>query len=154
MDKWKDEHMVSLAVDGNAEEVRFTIEDNGIGMNQEVRDKAFTLFFSSKGSGGTGLGLFIAHKIIQAHGGRIDLDSEEGRGTRFGITIPRIHVDQVPAAEPDATVEPPPDQAAAWGEALEESCNRGFDDWTWTGHTGYNLVNYKVLLAAAGVWMT
>ncbi len=121
MDKWKDEHMVSLAVDGNAEEVRFTIEDNGIGMNQEVRDKAFTLFFSSKGSGGTGLGLFIAHKIIQAHGGRIDLDSEEGRGTRFGITIPRIHVDQVPAAEPDATVEPPPDQAAAWGEALEES---------------------------------
>ena len=121
MDKWKDEHLVSLAVAGDGDEVRFSIEDNGIGMGQDVQDKAFTLFFSSKGSGGTGLGLFIAHKIVQAHGGRIDLDSESGRGTRFDITIPRIHVDQVPTAEPDETIEPPPDQAAAWSEALEES---------------------------------
>jgi len=121
MDKWKDEHVVSLAVDGNADEVRFTIEDNGIGMSQDVQDKAFTLFFSSKGSGGTGLGLFIAHKIVQAHGGRIDLDSEQGRGTRFDITIPRVHVEQAPTEAPDVTVEPTIDQAAAWGEALGES---------------------------------
>jgi len=121
MDKWKDEHVVSLAVDGNADEVRFTIEDNGIGMSQDVQDKAFTLFFSSKGSGGTGLGLFIAHKIVQAHGGRIDLDSEQGRGTRFDITIPRVHVEQAPTEAPDVTVEPTIDQEAAWGEALGES---------------------------------
>jgi PAS domain S-box-containing protein len=121
LDKWKDEHVVSLAVAGDGESVKFMIEDNGIGMGQDVQDKAFTLFFSSKGSGGTGLGLFIAHKIVQAHGGRIDLDSEQGRGTRFDITIPRVHVEQAPEAAPDGDVEPTTDQSAAWGEALGES---------------------------------
>ena len=58
-------------------------------MDQETQDKAFTLFFSSKGSEGTGLGLFIANKIAQAHGGTIALDSELDRGTRFVVEMPR-----------------------------------------------------------------
>jgi signal transduction histidine kinase len=65
------------------------VEDNGLGMSQEVREKAFTLFFSSKGSGGTGLGLFIADKIAKSHGGRIELESEVGKGSRFTVTLPR-----------------------------------------------------------------
>ncbi len=118
VDRRKTEHTVSLDVAGDDEAVRFVIEDNGIGMEPDVRDRAFTLFFSSKGSGGTGLGLFIANKIVQAHGGGIELDSEPGRGTRFEITIPREHVAAEPAGEADADATDEA-RAAAWGEALE-----------------------------------
>ena len=66
----------------------FAVEDNGIGMDQETREKIFSLFFSSKGIKGTGLGLFISNKIVDKHGGTIDVDSEQGRGTRFVIRLP------------------------------------------------------------------
>ncbi len=89
VDKKKGEHRVSLVVGGDDGQLRFTIEDNGIGMARDVQDKVFTLFFSSKGAGGSGLGLFIANKIVQAHGGRIELESEMDKGTRFVITMPR-----------------------------------------------------------------
>jgi signal transduction histidine kinase len=59
-------------------------------MDRETREKALSLFFSSKGAGGTGLGLFIANKIAQAHGGEIDIESDEGKGSRFTVTMPRI----------------------------------------------------------------
>jgi len=116
VDTQKTEHAVSLRVDGDDADLRFTLTDNGIGMDRDVQDKAFTLFFSSKGSGGTGLGLFIANKIVQAHGGRIELDSEPARGTRFTVTIPRRQPETAPAAdEVDATRE------AAWGQVLDET---------------------------------
>jgi PAS domain S-box-containing protein len=117
VDKHKTEHAVSLVVDGDDAEVRFTLADNGIGMARDVRDKAFTLFFSSKGSGGTGLGLFIANKIVQAHGGRIELDSEPGRGTRFSVAIPR-HRPAAASAVGDAVDA---SRQAAWGDALDGS---------------------------------
>lgn len=60
-----------------------------MGMSREVREKALTLFFSSKGTGGTGLGLFIANKIARSHGGTIEIESEAGEGSRFIITMPR-----------------------------------------------------------------
>ena len=69
--------------------MEFEIEDNGIGMEREIREKAFSLFFSSKGVEGTGLGLFISNKIALAHGGKIDLESELNKGTRFVVIIPR-----------------------------------------------------------------
>ena len=89
VDNHKDCHKISLKTAGDEEVVRFTIEDNGIGMDRETREKAFTLFFSSKGSEGTGLGLFIANKIATAHGGKIRLESKAGDGTRFIIELPR-----------------------------------------------------------------
>jgi signal transduction histidine kinase len=64
------------------------IEDNGIGMDRGTRDRAFSLFFSSKGLKGTGLGLFISNKIVDKHGGEITVDSEPGHGTRFVIRLP------------------------------------------------------------------
>ncbi|MFH1844365.1 MAG: PAS domain-containing sensor histidine kinase [bacterium] len=88
VDRKKDQHEVVFAVKKNGDMVDFEISDNGIGMNQEVREKAFSLFFSSKGSGGTGLGLFIANKIAQAHSGGIKLDSTEGVGTTFTVSLP------------------------------------------------------------------
>ena len=82
-------HRVAFGLTGTPGHVEFSIEDNGIGMDRETREKAFSLFFSSKGSEGTGLGLFVSNKIAAAHGGAIDVDSEPARGTRFTVRIPR-----------------------------------------------------------------
>lgn len=54
-----------------------------------VREKIFSPFFSSKGTGGTGLGLFVANNAVERHHGRIQVTSRPGEGTRFTIRIPR-----------------------------------------------------------------
>jgi signal transduction histidine kinase len=73
---------------GQEEEfVRITIRDNGPGIPREIEDKIFVPFFTTKKSG-TGLGLSFAQKIIHAHGGVLDLQSEPGKGTDFIIKIP------------------------------------------------------------------
>ncbi|MBF0230268.1 MAG: GHKL domain-containing protein [Desulfamplus sp.] len=73
----------------NNHRVCLSIKDNGMGIDQETRDKMFTLFFTSKGSQGTGLGLFIANHVIQQHGGEIKVESILGEGTCFEIYLPR-----------------------------------------------------------------
>jgi signal transduction histidine kinase len=66
------------------------IKDNGPGIPQEMKDKIFDIFFSTRG-GGTGLGLPIAQKIVEMHGGWIDLWTEAGKGSHFTIYLPRTH---------------------------------------------------------------
>jgi signal transduction histidine kinase len=68
--------------------LEFDILDNGIGMDSATREKLFTPFFSSKGDRGTGLGLFIANKIVEQHGGEITVSSAPGRGSLFRISLP------------------------------------------------------------------
>jgi signal transduction histidine kinase len=68
--------------------VRVIIRDTGSGMSQETLAKLFTVFFSTKGSKGTGLGLAVTRKIVEEHGGRIDVESQEGEGTTFTICLP------------------------------------------------------------------
>jgi signal transduction histidine kinase len=70
-------------------DVVFEIQDRGIGMRAEVQAQIFTLFFSSKSTQGTGIGLFITRKIIHQHGGQITVNSQPGEGALFRITIPR-----------------------------------------------------------------
>jgi PAS domain S-box-containing protein len=89
LDAKKSTHAVRLEADGTPDRVAFTVRDTGIGMDRETREKAFTLFFTSKGMEGTGLGLFIAHRIARAHGGAIALASEPGAGTTFTVSLPR-----------------------------------------------------------------
>jgi PAS domain S-box-containing protein len=89
LDKTKSDHEVTFRVRESDGRVAFEIEDNGIGMDQETREKAFTLFFSSKGAEGTGLGLFISNRIAEAHGGSIKLESAIGVGTKFTVEMPR-----------------------------------------------------------------
>jgi signal transduction histidine kinase len=89
VDKKKDSHHVIVQLNGHPDHVEFAIQDNGIGMDRETREKAFSLFFSSKGGGGTGLGLFISNKIALAHGGNINVESEVNNGTRIVVRIPR-----------------------------------------------------------------
>jgi signal transduction histidine kinase len=61
--------------------------DTGAGMSAEVLAKVFHPFFSTK-QGGTGLGLPTTRRIVQAHGGRLEAESEPGRGTKFTIRLP------------------------------------------------------------------
>ncbi|MFO8084090.1 MAG: response regulator [Desulfobacterales bacterium] len=68
--------------------VRFEVMDNGMGMDDEVKDKIFTSFFSTKGHKGTGLGLLVSRKLIEDHNGTIDVLSEVGEGTTFIVRIP------------------------------------------------------------------
>ena len=58
-------------------------------MDYDVKQKAFTNFFTTKGLGGTGLGLLQTRKITQEHGGKITLSSSPGEGARFRLTFPR-----------------------------------------------------------------
>jgi signal transduction histidine kinase len=72
-------------------ELRIEVADNGCGMTEEQIGQAFDLFFTSKEVGeGTGLGLSIAHHVINNHGGRISLESEDGRGTTVAIVLPLL----------------------------------------------------------------
>jgi PAS domain S-box-containing protein len=107
LDPNKHEHQVTVRLVGFPDHVQYEVEDNGIGMDQETQDKAFTLFFSSKGTG-TGLGLFISDRIARAHGGDIELKSEPGFGTRFVVKLPRKRPvtqepEESPLSEMDAT---------------------------------------------------
>ncbi|MCK4548504.1 MAG: GAF domain-containing protein, partial [Candidatus Eisenbacteria sp.] len=77
--EWRDgEPMASIVV-----------EDDGPGIPEEDRGRIFDALFSTKGSKGTGFGLAVTKKIVEEHGGRIDLDSELGRGTTFTICLPK-----------------------------------------------------------------
>jgi len=98
------DHKVVFKLRGSPDHVEFEVEDNGIGMDQETREKAFTLFFSSKGTG-TGLGLFISDKIAQAHGGSIELESQLGIGTRFVVRLPRTRPPELEPEESDSLAE-------------------------------------------------
>jgi two-component system, NtrC family, sensor histidine kinase HydH len=79
----------TLTLQARAEDgwVALDVIDTGCGMPPEVAAKAFRPFVTTK-PGGTGLGLATAKKIVQAHGGTIELQSEPGRGTKFTIRVP------------------------------------------------------------------
>jgi len=69
-------------------EVLITVDDNGAGIPENIRKRIFDVFFSTKGSQGTGLGLAVTKKIIEEHGGNIEVQSSEGEGTKFVIRLP------------------------------------------------------------------
>jgi len=91
-DESTDRHSVSFLIEGGKDSVSFIIRDNGPGMDRATQEKMFSLFFSSKGSKGTGLGLYIANDVVHQHGGRIHVDSTPGEGTEFRVDLPRKHV--------------------------------------------------------------
>ncbi len=72
--------------------LRISVVDSGVGMNAETRRRAFELFFSTKESSGTGMGLVSVQKTVKSHGGAIHVVTAPGRGTRFDIFLPAAAV--------------------------------------------------------------
>jgi signal transduction histidine kinase len=86
---------VTLAISKDKSDIKFAVRDTGIGMNEEQLGKVFEEFTqadtsTSKDYGGTGLGLPISKKMTEMMGGKMDVDSKEGEGTTFSITIPIV----------------------------------------------------------------
>ena len=93
-------HVRTGVVPGAAsgDEVWVEIEDNGCGISRENLGRIFDPFFTTKPVGkGTGLGLSLSYGIVQKHHGRLEVDSEPGRGTRFRVSIPVRQPEQTAA---------------------------------------------------------
>ena len=80
---------ISFRVYENDNSIFYEVGDNGCGMDYEIKKKIFTTFFTTKGLGGTGLGLLMTKKIVQQHGGTVEFDSILDQGSTFRISLPR-----------------------------------------------------------------
>jgi two-component system, NtrC family, sensor kinase len=88
---------VTLKPDEAAKEALITIEDSGCGISENYIDKIFDPFFTTKEEGqGTGMGLSIVYGIVKNHGGKIEVQSREGRGTSFSLRFPLVDYRQEP----------------------------------------------------------
>lgn len=118
------------------------VEDHGCGMDEEVLQKVFDPFFSTKGPAGTGLGLAVIYGFVQESGGFIDVKSTLGEGTRFTICLP--------ITEEDKSIVRIVDQTAARGNGEtimlveDEDALRGLLEGDIRG------LGYEVLSAADG----
>jgi signal transduction histidine kinase len=96
---------IRLTAERAAQEWRLSVQDNGIGVDPQFADKIFVIFQRLHGRdeyGGTGIGLALAKKIVEYHGGRIWLDPDYHGGARFAFTLPVTAVD-AEAADLDPT---------------------------------------------------
>jgi signal transduction histidine kinase len=80
--------IVSVSLGNQDDKIEIEVKDNGNGIPENVKEKIFQPFFTTKPTGhGTGLGLSLTYDIIKAHGGEINVVSEEGEGTNFKISL-------------------------------------------------------------------
>ena len=83
---------ISLKTAGSDTNILFQISDTGIGIDENDLEKVFTPFWSTKGFGGTGMGLASSYGIIRSHGGELTVDSVKGSGATFTFVIPKSSV--------------------------------------------------------------
>jgi CheY-like chemotaxis protein/two-component sensor histidine kinase len=90
---------------GEHDTVWLEVEDSGTGIPDDVREHLFEPFFTTKErSRGTGLGLSVVHGIVTLHRGAIDIDSREGEGTVFRVSLPAADPALLPEADSEVTV--------------------------------------------------
>ena len=83
------EPSVQLRTKKAGKQVILSVEDNGEGIPDNLKEKIFQPFFTTKPTGqGTGLGLSLAYDIVKAHGGKLEVQSTEGKGTIFNVQMP------------------------------------------------------------------
>ena len=100
VDAMPDGGTVTVSTRAADSSVMLHVADTGTGMGPETRARCFEPFFTTKGEEGSGLGLSTVRKIVSRHGGTVEVESEEGAGSRFTVTLP--------AAE--SRTETPPDE--------------------------------------------
>ena len=82
---------ITLKVQKDEKNAMLIVEDEGIGMSKETLDRIFTPFFTTKPPGeGTGLGMSISMTIVEEHNGKINITSEEGKGTSVAVLLPLV----------------------------------------------------------------
>jgi PAS domain S-box-containing protein len=86
-DATPDGGIIEFRVALDSESARISVRDSGIGIPDNLLPRIFDLYFTTK-SGGTGVGLAIAHQIVSAHGGTINVTSAPGKGSEFTISLP------------------------------------------------------------------
>jgi two-component system, NtrC family, sensor kinase len=80
---------ISVSTKRIGDKVVISVSDNGNGIPAVIRDKIFQPFFTTKPTGqGTGLGLSLSYDIVKSQGGKLDVETKEGEGTTFSVTIP------------------------------------------------------------------
>lgn len=99
-----------------ADRVEVTVADSGPGVPAEVVEVLFKPFSSTKGEGGTGLGLYLARQVVRAHGGVLELRSAPGESARFVVGLPRAAI--APLAPPQPEAERPTRDAARSDQPL------------------------------------
>jgi signal transduction histidine kinase len=82
-------------------EVWLRVQDNGPGMEPETQSKIFDPFYTTKESG-TGLGLALSKKVVEAHGGTMEVQSSPGNGTEFVLSFPKEAPRRAPSARGSA----------------------------------------------------
>jgi PAS domain S-box-containing protein len=96
----REEGIVKVCVFEQGGTLSYEVSDNGVGMDCEIKNKVFTTFFTTKGLGGTGLGLMVTRKIVQQHGGTIEMESVKEEGSTFRISLPRSRLPKPCTDEP------------------------------------------------------
>lgn len=130
-----DRKEITVSVETDQDEIRLAVRDRGIGVSQADQARIFEKFFRAEDDfvrsvRGSGLGLAIANHTLEAHGGRIELESEPGQGSTFTLVLPRctregIHGDLSPGAD-----EPPPDDSPSEPSADRAAGEPPVDDAT------------------------
>jgi signal transduction histidine kinase len=88
LDACREKGNIVVSVEQKKKEINIIIKDTGVGMDKKTLSSIFDLFFTKK-DGGVGVGMAVAKRIVEAHGGDIRVSSKPGKGSRFLIVIPR-----------------------------------------------------------------
>ncbi len=107
--KFTDQGKITLHVrsdgDGSLCRLRFTVSDTGIGIDREAQNRIFEAFFQSgtqkTSSQGTGLGLTISKKFVELMGGKLEVESSPGRGSRFSFDLPVDLAEMIDRPDPE-----------------------------------------------------